>query len=320
MREAHQPERGLGKPVKRTISSAEVPPRTSAKNIAPALVIGLLAGVLGLAPWLITGARLPLQNLWGSDAPSQQIPLVLLPLSQYQLTNLVALLTVGGAVAGLAVRIWYPARRRLVTWCAAAGVLAVHIAATIQAFVVVNAGLVPGSRSSLYLAGLLAGVLGATAASLIALLLIASRSRSLAALGVALIAVPFGYWSAEWLANLAGVPYASPAMPVIVQLLPAALVGVTLAWYGLRPARHALVWLASLAVLWVVPAVFRSVNSALGTRSILGNLQEMAVMGHQVLSNALGPDGGAGVGVLLALAIALAAMVARRASVRRRAR
>ena len=77
-------------------------------------LLGILAGLLGLAPWLISGARLPLQNLWGTEVLPEQMPVSLLPLSQYKLTTLVAFLTAGGAVAGLAVRMWSPARRRLV--------------------------------------------------------------------------------------------------------------------------------------------------------------------------------------------------------------
>jgi hypothetical protein len=52
------------------------------------------------------------------------------------------------------------------------------------------------------------------------------------------------------------------------------LVGVALAWCGLRPARRALAWVADLLLLWAVPALFISVNYVFGTRAYLGDLDE----------------------------------------------
>lgn len=288
-----------------TNAGTERPPHAG-RDIVRAVLIGLLGGLLGLAPWLVTGARLPLQNLWGTEVLPDQMPLALLPLSQYELTTLVALLTVGGAAAGLAVRLWSPARRRLVTWCAAGGVLAVQLTATVQAFMVVGSGLGPDPRSNLYLAGLLAGVVAAIVASTVALLLLAAKSRAAAALGVGLMAAPFTSWLGEWAGNLAGVGNVSPTLLTLLHWLPAVLVGAALAWCGLRPARRAVVWLVNLALLWVVPALFISVNYVLGTRAPERDPQELALMIRQILAATLGPAGGAGHRVLLALAIALA--------------
>ena len=180
------------------------PRRTPAGDAAWGWLIGILAGLLGLGPWLVTGAQLPLQNLWGADVAPDQMPVSLLPLSQYELTTIVALLTVGGAAAGLAVRIWSPARRRLVAWCAAAGVLVVQSTAAVQSFTVLDGGLTGGTTASLYFAGLLAGVTASLAAALVAHLLLCSRSRSLAALGAGLVAVPFASWTVEWVVGFVG--------------------------------------------------------------------------------------------------------------------
>ena len=290
----------------RPASGAEKPPHAIGKDAALALLIGLLAGLLGLAPWLVTGAQLPLQNLWGAEVLPQQMPLSLLPLSQYELTTLVALMTVGGAAAGLAVRLWSPARRRLVVWCAAGGVLAVQATVTVQAFMVLAGGLSGGTASGVYFAGLLAGVIAAIAASMVALLLGSAKSRGLTALGIGLVAVPFGSWVGEWAGNLAGAGNVSPAVLMLLRWLPAVLVGAALAWCGLRPARRAVVWLVNLAALWVVPALFISVTYVLGTRLPERDPQELAQMIRQILTATLGPDGGAGPTVLLALAIGLA--------------
>ncbi|MDQ0689296.1 hypothetical protein [Arthrobacter sp. W4I7] len=303
------------------VSAAPTPDHRE-RSVSPwtSVLIGVLAGLLGLAPWLVTGARLPLQNLWATEVLPAQMPVSLLPLSQYELTTLVTLMTVGGALAGFTVRLCRPGRRRAATWSAAAGVLAVQAAATIQAFSVVRAGLVPGSASGLYFAGLLAGVMAAVAASVVALFLLASKSPALAALGLGVMAVPFASWAVEWVVNLAGVGNVPAAVPTIARWLPAVLVGLALAWCGFRPTIRILVWAADLVLLWVVPALFISVNYVFGTRIYLGDFEEMALMGRQILAATLGPAGGAGPLILLATAIALAGTGLQEVRRRRQAR
>lgn len=285
-------------------------------------VLGIAAALFGLGPWLVTGAQLPLQNLWAAEVPPDQMPVALLPLSQYKLTTLVALLTMGGACAGLAVRIWSPVRRRLVTWCAAAGVVAAHLTAAVQSFVLLDGGLADGTMSGVYFAGLLAGVVASIAASLVALLLLASTSRALTALGAGLMAVPFASWAMGWVAGFVGQTNVPSLAATAARWVPAVIVGAALAWCGLRPARRAFVWLADLALLWVVPALFISVSYVLGTRALAGDLPEMLLMSRQILAATLGPAGGAGPTVLLALAIGLAGFgfraVARSGASRRR--
>jgi hypothetical protein len=215
-------------------------------------------------------------------------------------------MTVGGALAGFALRLCRPVRRRAAAWRAAAGVLAVQGAATVQSFSVIRDGLAPGPASDLYFAGLLAGVLAAIAAGLVALLMLVSQSKVPVALGTGLMAVPFASWVVEWFANLSG-PGSMPPMALAgARWLPAVLVGAALAWCGLRPAGRMLVWVADLLLLWVVPALFISVNYVFGTRVYLGDLDEMALMARQILAATLGPDGGAGPLVALALAVGLA--------------
>lgn len=171
--------------------------------------------------------------------------------------------------------------------------------------ITVGEGLAPGPMSSLYLAGLQGGVIAAIVAGLVALLLLAARSKALAALGVGLAAVPFVSWVAAGVTYAAGVGNVPVLLTMLWPWIPAVLVGGALAWCGLRPAVRALVWLADLGLLWVVPAMFTAVQGVLGTRVLGGNLQEMAEMGKQVFAAALGSAGGAGPTILLALAIAL---------------
>lgn len=288
------------------------------RDAARAWLIGLLAGALGLAPWWITGARLPLQNLWATQAWPDQMPLALLPLSQYELTTIVALLTVGGAAAGIAVRIWSPARRRLVSWCAAAGVFTVQLIATVQSFLVLQEGLAPGSMSGLYFGGLLTGVIGSMIAALVALVLTASPSTLKTTIGCGLMAVPLTSWAVEWVVGVMGYINVPAAVPTIARWVPAVLVGCALAWCGLWPARRIVAWILNLVFLWVIPALFTSVQYVLGTRALAGDLPEMLLMSRQILTATLGPDGGALPTILLALAIGLVGVGARAIVSRRR--
>ncbi|MCU1566315.1 MAG: putative rane protein [Pseudarthrobacter sp.] len=309
----------IPKPTQPTAYTQSAPAASQHERIISpwtSVLIGVLAGLLGLAPWLVTGAQLPVQNLWGTEVLPAQMPVSLLPVSQYELTTLVALMTAGGAIAGFTLRLCRPVRRRAATWSAAAGVLAVQGAATVQAFSVVRAGLAPGSASDLYFAGLLGGVVAAVAASLVALFLLASRSPARLALGVGLMAVPIASWVVEWFVNLSDVGNVPAVVLMLARWLPAVLVGVALAWCGIRPTTRVLVWMVDLALLWVVPALFTSVNYVFGTRVYLGDFDEMAILARQILAATLGPAGGAG--PLVALALAIAATGAGALDVRRR--
>lgn len=228
-----------------------------------------------------------------------------LPLSQYQTTTIVALLTLGGALAGIAVRVWRPARRGLATGFAVAGMALVQGIAVVQAFTVLGAGLRGDSMAAFYFTGLLAGTLTAIAAAAVALLMLAARSKPVAALGAGLMAVPAASWlaaAATYLAGPAGVPL---LLTLAWRWLPAVVVGLALAWCGVRPSVRLLVWAANLLLLWLVPALFTSINYVLGTRGSLGDLGEMGLLASQLLAATLGPDGGGGPTVALALGIGL---------------
>jgi hypothetical protein len=88
------------------------------------------------------------------------------------------------------------------------------------------------------------------------------------------------------------------------------LVGAALAWCGFRPAARLVVWVVNLLLLWLVPALFTSVSYVLGTRAYLGDFGEMSLLARQILAATLGPDGGAGPTVAVALAIGLAGAAA----------
>ena len=292
--------------------------RAPAWDAALGWLLGILAGLLGLAPWLITGAQLPLQNSWATEVLPEQMPVSLLPLSQYKLTTLVALLTAGGAAAGLAVRIWQPVPT------ATGGVVR---------GVRRSCGTVLGHRPVVHGArrrpdGRDAGedLLRRPAGRRHCVHRREPRGvpaprveiRALVALGAGLMAVPATSWAGEWVVGFVGQTNIPTAVPTVARWIPALIVGCALAWCGLRPARRAVVWLADLALLWVVPALFISVGYVLGTRAMAGDLQEMLLMSRQILAATLGPAGGALPTVVLALGIALAGLGIRSVAARRR--
>lgn len=90
-----------------TRNTAEQPqeePTLRPLHLGVSALAGMAAGVLGLLPWLITGMRLPRPELWAAETPHDEMPIVLLPFSQYELILLIVVLVIGSAVAGLLAR------------------------------------------------------------------------------------------------------------------------------------------------------------------------------------------------------------------------
>lgn len=299
----------------------------------PALVliglgIGMFAGLMGLAPWIGTGMVLPVQNLWAEQTLPEDMPVSLLPLSQYLAIRLVGLLVTGGLVAALGLRWWDPARRRLAAGCVAAGLLLVQGIAAVQSFTVLNNGLIgsteepydvrsTGSMSALYFGGLLAGTLAAVVAGVLVFLAVRSRRKAAAALGIGLAAVPAGEWMSAW----GEVFWESFDTPAAVYHLghwfPAALVGLALAWCPPDRLGRAAVWVADMALLWIVPVLFDAVAGALGTRVFRGDVAQMQEYAGSSFASSLGAPETAGTVVLaaaLGVAGVLIRMVARRSA------
>lgn len=273
-------------------------------GVITGLAIGFASAALVLAPWLATGAKLPLQNLWQASVLPEEMPLALLPVNQYYALRVAVLLFVGGAVAGLAVRFF----RRVVevpSWSAAVGALLVHSIAIIQSFVVVADGLGiheprVDPRAVLYFGGLLGGAIFSALLAQAVFWLVSRSSVGPVSLGLALSAVPFVSWIVDSVTMLS-LPTGLPiVIPLIPPWLPAIIVGVVLGWCGIRPPRRLVVWVVSLAALWITPALFTSVWNAIGMRVLDGDLQAMREVVTQIFPVALGI---AAVPVLFALAL-----------------
>ena len=253
--------------------SADPPARS---RILP-FAIGIGGGVLGILPWVVGGGALPLQNLWTAAMLPEAMPFVLLPLSQYLAMLLFSLVLLGGVFAGVAVHV-VTRRRAIAVWPAAVGVALVHLIAMVQSFGVLAGGLGLGGdrRSMLYFAGMLGGAIAAALLAQLGLWMTSRRSVGVAALGVALAAVPFGSWVGRWFVAFTGEVTPPLFLPELLRWVPSIVVGAALVWCGIRPARRIAVWVVGLLSLWILPALFTAIQYGLGMRVLDGDVAEMA--------------------------------------------
>ncbi len=276
-------------------------------------VIGLAAAVVGLLPWLITGIRLPLQNLWATPTLPEEMPLALLPFSQYAVVEIPALLVVGGAVAGAVARWRIPSGLGSV----AVGLLAVQVFAVVQTAVTVSAGLAPRTESTTYLVGLLALSGVSVAVAVGTMVLIARAPRAGVLVGVTAVALLLGTWVGVLVAGPFGVP-SDAAMVVIRQTrwVAPVLIGGAIAWAGLRTVGRAVGALGSLLALWLVPPLLTAVTSAVGSRILAGHLADMLEYGVGVFRMAATTPSLVVPPLLVAVGVAAAGLLLR--GVRRR--
>ncbi|MEW1956144.1 hypothetical protein [Kineococcus sp. NPDC059986] len=209
---------------------------------------GALAAVVGLLPWLVTGAHLPHQQLWSGDQGSP--PLALLPLSQEHVAEVIALHVTAGALAGLALRLQRGRWSGRAVPATAAGMLLVQGIAAVQSLVTVSGGLPQRTASTVYLAALVALLLGALVAGTVVLALTAARPRSVAVPGFALGALFLPVRSDHWWWS-------------------ALLVGVVIAWGGLRSAAQVTGAVAALALVWLVPTAQTVLDGSVGNWTLL---------------------------------------------------
>lgn len=233
--------------------------------------IGVAAAVVALLPWLATGARLPLQNLWADPTLPGDMPRALLPFGQYAVALILSLIVIGYGAAGIAVRALRTRLPDRAVLAAGSGAVAVHVVAAAQSATTVASGLQDRTTSTFYLAAVLAVVAGAVLAGLLALRLLAAPPRAGAVIGLSLVALVSGSWLAELLISLgAGSDGLAPSwLNVVVRWVPAVLVGAAIAWGGVGTRGRALAAAASLLLLWIVPAAITAVTSAAGSRVLL---------------------------------------------------
>lgn len=251
--------------------------------------VGVAAAAAGMLPWWVHGARLPLQNLWDSPTAPEQMPVVLLPFSQYEVATLAALLLVGSTAMGLVARTRRSRMSPSGVLAALGGALTLQLAAIVQTALTVGAGLRQDRVASVYLMALTAGCLGTVLLGTGMLLAVARGPRPLAAVALSVAAVASGPWLSHLLLGGLAPAAAVPAwLLTALTWLPAALVGVVLAWLGLRTVGQAVAAVAALGVLWLGSALVTAVTSAVGSRVLADVPAEMLDYGLAVLRAALG--------------------------------
>ncbi|WP_414171614.1 hypothetical protein [Clavibacter tessellarius] len=174
-----------------------------------ALAVGVAAAALGLLPWILAGLRLPLQDLWAQDVVSAaDMPLALLPLNQYTVALLAAVIVVGGGLAGAAARILRPRLPRAGAWLVVAGLVVAQALALLQAATVTADGLGVDdpqpvgvdrtgaviSEAQVYLVAFVGGTVAAIAVAAVVALVLALAPVGLAVVAAAVPAALLAAW------------------------------------------------------------------------------------------------------------------------------
>jgi len=250
------------------------------------LLVGVTAAAVGLLPWLATGGRLMIQNLWATDATAETMPRALLPFSQYTITTIIGVVVVGAALAGLCARALGRRLPRLGTATVAVGVLVVHVTALLQTASVVRAGLREGTESFVYLTALEAVALLSVLVGVGALALVARADRAGAVLGLAVGALALGPWLSALLLLVGGGTTTILVAARLATWVPAALVGAAIGWAGVRTVGRALAAVVALVLVAVVPALTTAISSSAGSRVLAHEPREMAAYAVQVFLGA----------------------------------
>jgi hypothetical protein len=275
------------------------------------LLLGVLAAIVGLLPWIVTGMNLPIQNLWARQMAPEDMPITLLPFSQYTITLIVAVLVTGSALAGGVLRLTRAQHPRFAFAATMVGVLIVQVAAIVQTAITVADGIPRGENEFVYLAALTAGSVAANLVGLLLLGLIARAPAAGAVVAVSVAAVAAGVW----VNGLISHPFNISATEVTMALLsvtrwvPAFIVGLAVAWCGFATAGRIIGAIASFLALWIGPALFTAVSAAAGTRVLAAYPADMLDYGQQVFISALGPQGTSLVLVVAAIVVAAIAVV-----------
>jgi len=250
-----------------------------------ALPVGLGSAIVGLVPWWVGGARLELQNLWATSVLPAQMPITLLPFSQYSVIQIFALLVVGATVAGIAGR-----ALRLRGWglvLLVLGVLLVQGVAAAQTALVVREGLQERLESTVYVAALLAGTILSIIVGMILTVLIVRAPRAGALLGLTVGAICMAPWTGALVAATGIDENSLSTLLVVVPWITPVLTGVAIAWTGVNTVGRVISGILAIALVWVAPALMTAIASALGSRVLIRFPADMLDYGNGVFRMAL---------------------------------
>jgi hypothetical protein len=273
-----------------TGTSTEVEPASATRRPLPswaAPLVAVGAVIAGLLPWLITGLRLPLQNLWAMATEPEDMPLVLLPFSQYSLALIFAVLVVGSAAAGIAARVLRSRLGRRGFALLLCTVPLLQAIAIVQAALVVHSGLQERTESVFYLAALVGVSVLSLLIGVLAQVLIAMAPRAGALIGLSLGAVAASSWIGGFFQPfmLSGPDWLLPVVGLIQWVTPV-LTGIAIAWAGINTAGRAVAAILSVALAWVAPAAMTGIGSAAGSRVLARDPGAMIEYAFQVFGMA----------------------------------
>jgi len=269
-----------------TASARDAPSRGVRDEVA--VLLAVAAVVVGLLPWLATGLRLPLQNLWLLPTAAEDMPLVLLPFSQYSLMLIFAVLVVGAAAAGVVARALRDRLSRRGRILLLGVVPALQLIAVVQTAVAVRSGLADTGQAALYLTALVGVSVLSVLVGMLSQTLIAVAPRAGALLGLTIAAVAASSWIGGFLQPLTlfGPDWLLPVVGLIAWVTPV-LTGAAIAWTGVSSPGRVVAALTSLIVVWVAPAAITGISSAAGSRVLASDPAAMIEYALQVFASAL---------------------------------
>lgn len=243
-----------------------------------ALPVGVGGAILGLLPWLLSGARLPPQALWVQTLRAEAMPIALLPFSFVTVVLIFSLLIVGAAAAGIGGR-----ALRVRGWgmvLLVLGVLIVQVGATVQTFGVVERGLQDRLEANVYLFALVAGTGMSILLGLIVTILVAGASRAGALIGLTIGAIGMTSWISTLIDPTRIGEGSLAAALVVVPWVAPVLTGIAIAWTGIDTAGRVLGALFALVLIWVAPAVTTALFNALSNQVLMNSSSD--VIGYAV--------------------------------------
>jgi len=268
-----------------SVEESTTPSRRPATALWAFALIGIGGGAFGLLPWLLSGARVPLQNLWPT-IPAD-IPIALLPFHPYASTHVLAMLLVGAAAAGIAGRALGARRVRWATPVLVAAVAVSQIAAVTQAAVATRSTLPDRGESDIWVAVIAGGSLAAVAAGIVVTALIARAPRAGALIGLSLGAITASSWVSSLFVPYGALIVETPAALSLTQWVAPVLIGAAIAWTGVHTPGRVIAVLAALLMLWVIPAAITGMWNAVSGRVLWRDLPEMIDVAHRVFLSAL---------------------------------
>ena len=254
------------------------------------LLLGVLAGLVALAPRLLGAGMAPLQREWLGPFASSGETFSLLPLGRFEIHLIVAIAVAGAVCAALALRSRGTPDPRTRRW-AIAGLGGVLAGCVVESFAVLALGDVgplgvATRHATLYFWALLVGTLAVFGLALGLLWWLTSPCVVRRTIAWALAAIPLAVWGTGLLLVLVPIQRLGALPWWLMRWLPAVIVGVALVRCGVRPARRLVGWIAALAVLLFVPALIVALASTPGLTRVLRNPAEIVGYAGRVLAQA----------------------------------